>query len=742
MACQLPFSLVLTVLTLVCSLVPGGLIWFFMHDTLMDSVNSMSGASNSSVEALTNTMQDLLNAASLEHLGAEITEATNVMTSIDVLLQNHNLAARSFQARPGLADELYAEFFPTLFSDIVSHQLFSFILVQGAYIRPGDEFGPRSFWVSTQAFYYDAWTVPNTTLYTRTIYGTTLDIGTDGNYTLVSYLPNQTTGQKVLKLGERRIPVARPGILTESSWYQDVVFNQYNALAEVMYSTQSIVGQNNTYVSMTLGLSTQTISDDMRSRLINNTDDRQFIFFRQPHGHLLGATHGKFYSTSDVDYRYRNPFGPSPNMSQVYAYTCLNSNDPIIYQACYNLYTSAKGNWVDIPEGHQEMVLQGMRFWVAVGHRDTGINCTVVALKPRAALMQTIDAQMAATEDEVDRTKNRTYIILGVSFSVSAAMSLALGLWIAWKLRSMGQEMRRVGKLHFGKKQQVKRSVFREFNAVQNAFFQMETGLEAFFNLVSVPGGDSKSSAGSSCRFATEHVAFVYVNVQGFDAVCATYPTALFSAVFNEYQNVVDRCVEKTRGMVHYYIGDRFLAMWNPVLSRGRHLTDALECILKLQHEVFMAHRIWTEGGGPALKFRAGVHCGQCLVKLTQTEQPICVGEAVKVAAQLEALNKHFGTVLCASDEVFSLAKEGFHFRGLWAGGMPPAKVPAVFEVVAPKRDSSLPGMPSQHDSDNSLIHQYEPSPSLPGDVPEASDSVVYHWELFPEQAVIEHCER
>lgn len=43
----------------------------------------------------TNTMQDLLNAASLEHLGAEITEATNVMTSIDVLLQNHNLAARS-----------------------------------------------------------------------------------------------------------------------------------------------------------------------------------------------------------------------------------------------------------------------------------------------------------------------------------------------------------------------------------------------------------------------------------------------------------------------------------------------------------------------------------------------------------------------------------------------------------------------------------------------------------------------
>lgn len=53
---------------------------------------------------------------------------------------------------------------------------------------------------------------------------------------------------------------------------------------------------------------------------------------------LPAASHGKYFSDSDVDLRYINPLVNPPNVSAYRLWTCLQSDDTLIAQACQLLY--------------------------------------------------------------------------------------------------------------------------------------------------------------------------------------------------------------------------------------------------------------------------------------------------------------------------------------------------------------------------------------------------------------------
>lgn len=52
---------------------------------------------------------------------------------------------------------------------------------------------------------------------------------------------------------------------------------------------------------------------------------------------LPPASHGKYFSHSDVDRRYINPLTNPPNLSLYSAWNCTRSTDLIIQQACQRL---------------------------------------------------------------------------------------------------------------------------------------------------------------------------------------------------------------------------------------------------------------------------------------------------------------------------------------------------------------------------------------------------------------------
>ena len=91
---------------------------------------------------------------------------------------------------------------------------------------------------------------------------------------------------------------------------------------------------------------------------------RLFLTFRNPQGWLIGASHGKFFSDSDIDFTQYNPVTNPPPVSQFKAYTALNSTDGVIQAAGHWLLQTYLG-WELIPELNIVVTINGILLWVS-----------------------------------------------------------------------------------------------------------------------------------------------------------------------------------------------------------------------------------------------------------------------------------------------------------------------------------------------------------------------------------------
>ena len=93
-----------------------------------------------------------------------------------------------------------------------------------------------------------------------------------------------------------------------------------------------MAAQENSYINVAVSLNSQTISEDLRALLNGSAHDRLFITFRQAHGHMVAASHGRYYSMSDIDWRSQRPL-QGIDMSSMVPHTCLNSTDALVREA-------------------------------------------------------------------------------------------------------------------------------------------------------------------------------------------------------------------------------------------------------------------------------------------------------------------------------------------------------------------------------------------------------------------------
>eukprot|EP00906_Rhabdomonas_costata_P038794 RCo054901 len=69
-----------------------------------------------------------------------------------------------------------------------------------------------------------------------------------------------------------------------------------------------------------------TISSLLLS-LLSAPNDRLFLIFRTAEGTMVGASHGKFFSHSDIEFSKLNPYTNPPPISEFRLYTAENSTD-------------------------------------------------------------------------------------------------------------------------------------------------------------------------------------------------------------------------------------------------------------------------------------------------------------------------------------------------------------------------------------------------------------------------------
>eukprot|EP00668_Euglena_longa_P026537 GGOE01033212.1.p1 GENE.GGOE01033212.1~~GGOE01033212.1.p1 ORF type:complete len:451 (-),score=113.54 GGOE01033212.1:1464-2816(-) len=283
--------------------------------------------------------------------------------------------------------------------------------------------------------------------------------------------------------------------------------------------------------------------------------------------------------------------------------------------------------------------------------------------------MGSIDASTAKATKDTDDKRGDSAIVLGVAMAVAATLPMSIGLWLGNRLLQLGRGMDCIAKLDF-RRLSFPEARFRELHDFQQSFQKMERGLRAFGKFVpsAVVMRLVAGHIHTDDNMETSTITVMFADIENFSTFAETLGAAQLAEVCTEYFEVMCRHVVASDGTIDKFIGDCIMAIWNAPQPKPDHERSAVTAVLRMQAEILGLHAGWQHRNLPALKFRAGIHTGICLVGNFGCSHRInytCLGDNVILASRLETLNKKFGTALCVSQSTYAGCKDTFQFRHL-----------------------------------------------------------------------------
>jgi len=155
-------------------------------------------------------------------------------------------------------------------------------------------------------------------------------------------------------------------------------------------------------------------------------------------------------------------------------------------------------------------------------------------------------------------------------------------------------------------------------------------------------------------------VTVLFADLQGFSTLAEQSEATDVVAVLNHYAEQMCRCIADEGGCVIELLGDGILAVFNAPGDLPDHASAAGRAAQSMVTSMETLTQQWRALGllrqpdRIALSIRIGINTGGVIAGNLGGRERMkfaVVGDAVNVAARLEALNKELGTRLCVSDE-------------------------------------------------------------------------------------------
>ena len=153
-------------------------------------------------------------------------------------------------------------------------------------------------------------------------------------------------------------------------------------------------------------------------------------------------------------------------------------------------------------------------------------------------------------------------------------------------------------------------------------------------------------------------VTVLFSDLRGYSTIVEHLAPAGVIAIVNRYLDEMVGLVEGHGGCVLELLGDGILAVFGAPVRGDDHAARAVACARAMQARLAELNRGWEQSGQaaawqdrglPTLGMRVGVHTGRVVAGniggATRTKYAV-LGDAVNVAARLEALNKELGTAI------------------------------------------------------------------------------------------------
>jgi class 3 adenylate cyclase len=156
----------------------------------------------------------------------------------------------------------------------------------------------------------------------------------------------------------------------------------------------------------------------------------------------------------------------------------------------------------------------------------------------------------------------------------------------------------------------------------------------------------------------------LFTDIEGFTQIAEGLPPDRLVSLLNEYFSRLMEIVERYGGVVTQLQGDALLVSFNIPIEDPAHAASAVRAALEIERSI--NHR--TFGEGVRFVTRVGINTGRVIAGPVGAEHRLIYtvhGDAVNLAARLEALNKEYGTRILISESTRLLAGSGFAFTSL-----------------------------------------------------------------------------
>jgi class 3 adenylate cyclase/CHASE2 domain-containing sensor protein len=165
----------------------------------------------------------------------------------------------------------------------------------------------------------------------------------------------------------------------------------------------------------------------------------------------------------------------------------------------------------------------------------------------------------------------------------------------------------------------------------------------------------------------TREVTAYFSDLAGFSSLAEGMRPSDLVRLMNEYLSAMTDIIEAHGGYVDKFIGDAIVAIFGAPVPEAKHALHAVRAAIASQRKLDDMNRSLPRGG-KLLRQRIGINSGSALIGNIGSKRRFnytAMGDTVNLAARLEGANKHYGTVIIASEETVSLAGDAVRWREL-----------------------------------------------------------------------------
>ena len=326
--------------------------------------------------------------------------------------------------------------------------------------------------------------------------------------------------------------------------------------------------------------------------------------------------------------------------------------------AYVNTGTSDVIEWL---AGIVRAALRGDYTNVAAGEDDDDELERLIA----AGLVDRLAFQVAPAGDDDEFERLIAATLAGLAMLV---VSIALAAWLGARasrpVKALAAAARSIEEGHSDRVPALPPSRVAEFDDANRSFNRMAAGLkerelirETLGRFVPTDVAKALLTEGGELAPVQSEATVLFSDLEGFTTLTETLGADGIVELLNEYFEVMVEILERHRGVVTQFQGDAILATFNVPVPDPDHAANALRAALEMQSAVRS-----REFAGRRVGSRIGINTGRLVAGAVGAKGRLSYtvhGDAVNLAARLEALNKELGTRILVSG-VTAARVEGF----------------------------------------------------------------------------------